>query len=380
MANDISMTGLTEIVYTARDKVAREPTGFIQGVMINSTAEGASINGTITSIRTTQPTLNTSYTPAMTVPSASDITTTVESMTLAQTANVQIPLKGETVKQIMNTAGRTAFENIIAQGIRSIVNAIESRIGVVAKNGSSRVVGTAGTTPFASNANTIASVRQILLDNGTPMNDGQLSLVINSAAGTNLRNLSNLYKVNEAGTDATLRRGELLNLHNFSIRESAGVASHTKGTGTSYQTNGAVAVGDTTINLDTGTGTIIAGDVLTFTGGNYSYVNKTALAAGALVINYPGAREAVADNIAVTVGNNYTGNIAFHREAIELAMRPPSMPEGGDIGEHQVIYDEVTGLVFDLALYRGRGMNMLEMTCFYEAKVWKPEFVATILG
>ena len=216
MANDISMTGLTEIVYTARDRVAREPTGFIQGAMINSTAEGASINGTISSIRTTQPTLNTSYTAQMTVPSASDITTTTETVTLAQAANVQIPLKGETVKQITNTAGRNAFENIIAQGIRTIVNAIEVRGGIVLKNGASRAVGTAGTTPFASNANTIATMRQILTDNGAPLNDGNLSLVINSAAGANMRNLSNLYKANEAGTDATLRRGELLNLHKIS--------------------------------------------------------------------------------------------------------------------------------------------------------------------
>lgn len=387
MANDISLTGLTEIVYAARDQVAREATGFIQGCMVNSAPTGVSINGTINSIRTQEPTLNTSYTPAMTVPSATDITTATDTMTIGQVANVQIPLKGEMLQQLGNTAGRGAVQTIIAQSIRKIVNTIEARIGVVAKNGASRAVGTAGTTPFASNANTIASLRQILQDNGAPLADGDLSLVINSSAGVNLRNLSNLYKVNEAGSDATLRRGELLNLHNFSIRETAGIASHTIGTAASATTNSAgYAIGDRTLTLaSAGTGTLLAGDVVTFAGDSNNYVLLSGDAdvsnGGTAVLNYPGLRVAMsAATKAITVGAAYAGNIGFHRSAIELVMRPIAMPDGGDAGEHMTVYDEKTGLVFDIGLYRGRGMNMLEITTVYEAKVWKPEFVATLLG
>jgi len=387
MANDISLTGLTEIVYAARDQVAREATGFIQGCMVNSAPTGVSINGTINSIRTQEPTLNTSYTPAMTVPSATDITTATDTMTIGQVANVQIQLKGEMLQQLGNTAGRGAIQTIIAQSIRKIVNTIEARIGVVAKNGASRAVGTAGTTPFASNANTIASLRQILQDNGCPLLDGDLSLVIDSSAGVNLRNLSNLYKVNEAGTDATLRRGELLNLHNFSIRETAGIAAHTKGTGASATTdNAGYAVGARTLTLaSAGTGTLLAGDVVTFAGDSNNYVLLSGDAdvsnGGTAVLNYPGLRVAMsAATKAITVGAAYAGNIGFHRSAIELVMRPIAMPDGGDAGEHMTLYDEKTGLVFDIGLYRGRGMNMLEITTVYEAKVWKPEFVATLLG
>lgn len=385
--NDISISSLTEIVYAARDQVAREPTGFIQGCMINATAEGVSTGGTISSIRTTQPTINSSYTPAMTVPSATDISTTVESLTLSQTANVQIPLKGETVKQILNTAGRAAFTNIIAQGIRGMVNRIEARIGVVAKNGASRAIGTAGTTPFASNADTIAQLRQILEDNGCPVNDGVLNLILSTSAGTKMRNLANLYKVNEAGTDSLLRRGELMNLHGFSIRTSAGVASHTAGTASSATTdNAGYAIGDRTLTLaSAGTGTLLAGDVITLAGDSNKYVlysgDTDVSNGGTAVLNHPGLRgDLSAATKAITVGSAYTANIGFHQSAIELAMRPIAMPEGGDIGEHEVIYDEKTGLVFDLGLYRGRGMNMLEMTVVYEAKVWKPEYVATLLG
>ena len=36
MANDISLTGLTEILFKARDQVVCEPIGFSQGVMVNA--------------------------------------------------------------------------------------------------------------------------------------------------------------------------------------------------------------------------------------------------------------------------------------------------------------------------------------------------------
>ncbi len=47
-----------------------------------------------------------------------------------------------------------------------------------------------------------------------------------------------LTKANEAGTTALRAQGTLLELHGFVLRESAGVARHTAGTGASYVTNG----------------------------------------------------------------------------------------------------------------------------------------------
>lgn len=389
MSNDISMTGLTDLLYQSRDQVCNEPTGLIQGVIVNGGSERASAGGTVTSLRTSQPTLLTSYTPAMTVPDAADITTSTETMTLDKVAGAQIPLKGETVMQLAATVGyEEALRQTFAQSLRVIRNQIESDLGIALKNGASRAVGTAGTTPFASNFNVIAELRQILEDNGCPMTDEMLSLVISSAAGTKLRNISSLYKVNEAGNDILLRRGELLNLHNFSIRTSAGIASHTKGAGTGYLINNASteAVGQVTLTLDGGTVNTTgfkAGDIITHASDSVNkYVVKTGLTAttGSLVIHEPGLRIAAADDAALTIGDSYTGNVGFHKTAAELAMRPIALPAGGDAGEHQVLFDPVTGLTFDVAIYKGRGMNIIEIFTRYGIKVWKPEFVATLLG
>ena len=386
MANDISLTGLTEILYQARDQVAREPAAFAQGVMVNGGSEGVSAGGTVTSLRTQEPTLETSYTPAMTVPDAADITTSTETMTLSQYVGASIPLKGEQFAQLAKTVGaEMALQQLYAQALRKMVNTVEAAIGVAAKNGASRAVGTAGTTPFASNFNTINSLRQILEDNGTPMDDGMLSLIISTAAGTNLRNLSTLTKANEAGTDATLRRGELLNISGLSIRASAGVAAHTIGTGASYLVNQTgLTNGSRAVTVDTGSGTILAGDVLTFasgTGSGHNYVVGTALASSVVTLNHPGLRGNIADNNAITVGAAYTANVGYHKSAIELAMRPPAQPPGGDAGEEiGVLVDPATGLSFSARLYKGYGVNQIKLMAFYGIKVWKPEFVATLMG
>lgn len=383
MANSLTLTSLTENIFRAKDRVARELVGFIPSVLINSGSEGVSINGTVRSFVTAAPTLNTSYTPAMTIPSADDQTISAQTMTIGQVANVRIPLRGEDLKQLDSTSGgQRVIDDMIAQAIRKVVNTIEAYVGTIVYKGASRAVGTAGTTPFASNHNTVNSVRQILVDNGCPLDD--VSLVINSSAGVNLRNLTHLYKVNEAGTSELARQGILLDISGIKIRESNGIASHTKGTGASYLINNASGevVGETVLTLDTGSGTIVAGDILTHASDTTNkYVVASALASNDVTIAKPGLLIAAANNDAVTVGNSYTANVAFHRNAVELVVRPPAMPYGGDAAvDRMTVVDDKSGLVFDFALYKGYGMNSLEVTCFYDAKVWKSEFVATLLG
>jgi len=388
MANTQTLTGFTELIYQARDQVLREPVGFASSVIVNSGSEGVSLNGTVKSFVAGEPTLNTSHTPAMTVPAGDDMTSTVEEMTIGQVARVNIALTGEIVRQLDNTAGRQNFiDNTLTQAIRKITNAIESHIGTVAKNGSSRALGTAGTTPFASSHALIPQVNQILTDNGAP-NDGQRTLVISTGAGTNLKTLSHIYKVNESGDSATLRSGTLLDIDGVKIKQSAGVASHTKGAATGALINlGTVAIGSTTLTLDTitvNTTGILAGDIVTHASDTANkYVVKTGLVAtsGDIVIAKPGLKIATLNNDALTIGASYTGNVLFHRSAIELVMRPPAMPDGGDIAtDRMTVADPVSGLVFEVALYRGYGMNLMEIVCYYQAKVWKPELVATLLG
>lgn len=376
------LTDLAADIYKAADIVGRELVGVIPSATINSDATARAAQGdTIRSFATRNATVTT-VSPSMTIPEGTDQTVDNKTMALSTTASVQIPWTGEDMKHVNNGAGfETIYGDQIQQAMRAISNQIEAEVAAdVAKN-ASRAFGIAGTTPFANNFAEVAEIRQILVDNGMPSNDGMASIVMNSVAGTNLRQLASLQSVNTAGSSDLLRQGTLLDLQGLMIKESAGISSHTKGTGASYITDGTYAVGATAITVDGGTGTILAGDVITFAGDTNKYVVTGALAGGVVTIGATGLREALADGVALTVGDSFTGNVAFHKAAVEIGMRPMAQPAGGDAAvDRLTVQDPVSGLVFEIAAYKGYNKAMFDVSCLYGYKVWKPDFAAVLLG
>jgi hypothetical protein len=381
------LTDLAADIYRAADIVGRELVGVIPSLTINAGSEGAAFGDTVRAAVTAQPTLNETYTPAMTIPEGDDQTVANKTMTIDKVANVQIPWTGEDIKHVNNGAGyETIYGDQLAQAMRTITNKIESHAALTLSLGASRAIGTAGTTPFGSNFDEIAELRQVLVDNGMPL-DGQATVAMNSSAGTKLRNLAQLQKVNEAGGEELLRRGELLNLQGLMLKESNGIAAHTKGTAVSAVTNGALAIGATAIVFDgatAGATGVKAGDVITFaadTANKYVVEAGVVGTSGTITIAAPGLRVAIADNNAITVGNSYAGNVAFHRAAAELVIRPPAQPFGGDAAvDRMTVQDPFSGVVYEIAVYKGYGKVMFDVTTFYAAKVWKPDFVASLLG
>lgn len=371
-------TNLAADIYVAAEKVGRELVGGINAVKINSGAQEAAKDDTVRSAFTRPQTVSTTYAPSMTIPEGTDQTVDNKTMTLDTYASIQIPYTGEDVRHLNNGAGyNTVYGNQIQQAMRSICNKMELDIMAKLSVGAGMAYGTAGTTPFASNMNDISNVRRLLVDRGCP-DDGQLTAVYDTVAGVNIRNLSNLYKVNEAGGNDLLRQGAILDLYGMKIRESAQVAAKTAGTGASYLLNGALAVGATTVTVDTGSGTIVAGDVVTI--GNFKYVAATALSGGSFTINSP-IREAAADNLAITVNAAHRANVVLHREAAEIAMRPLANPNGGDAAVDVMdVQDPHSGLVFRMSMYRGFHKSMIEIGVLYGTKVWLPDFVCLHLG
>lgn len=385
-----TLTDLAADLYKAADVVGRELVGLIPSVTVNAGAEQAAKGDNVRSHFTRTPTVNSSFAPSMTIPEGTDQTVDNKVLQLNQYASVQIPWTGEDIKHVNNGSGfETIYGDQILQAMRAITNTIEAYLAGIIYKGASRAVGSAGTTPFGSNFDLIAELRQILVDNGCPMEDGRSSLVISSTAGTKLRNLANLQKVNESGNDSLLRRGALLDLQGFMMKESAGIGIHTKGTGTLYDVNNGAgeAVGQTTITLDggtTGANGVLAGDIVTFAGDSINnYVVKTGLltATGDIVLNDPGLRAAVADTVEMTIGNSYTYNVGFHQSAVELAARPVAVPNGGDAAtDRMIIQDPFSGLAFDVSVYKGYKKTMIEIGVLYDAIVWKPQHVAILRG
>lgn len=373
-----TITDLIPDAYRALDVVSRELTGFIPSVTIDPTADMIADGQSIRIPAAPANTAGGDITPAMALPSAADQTFTNKEHTIQKRRFFPFSWNGEQQFAVDRGPGYlTLQQGQIAQAIRAAINEIETDVAVAAKNASSRAYGTAGTTPFASDLSDTAQVLKILKDNGAPEGDRQL--VINTTAGAKLRTLTQLTKANEAADATLLRRGVLLDVHGFAIRESAKVQSTTAGTGASYQLNGAHAAGATTITVDTGTGTIVAGDVVTIN--SVKYVVATALSAGSFTIGAPGLLAAGTDNDAVTVNATSARNVAFTRNAILLSTRLPKTPQEGDMAiDRQVITDPVTGISFELAAYPGFRMVTYHLSICWGVTVIKPEHSAILLG
>lgn len=377
-----TLTGLIPIIYRALGRIAREQCGAIASVYKNTDAAGAALNQTIR--YPIVPAFGTpaDVTPAAYAPDATGRTIGYGDMTIEASKYHSFPFTGEEIGQLGTQYARV-LEDSFAEAFRSHSNAIESFLLTKAYKKSSRATGTAGTAPFASDTKAISYLRKILVDNGAPT--GNLKLVINSDAAYNLRNISNLIKANESG-DNMYRTGVMGNIYGFDISESAGVPTHTAGTGTGYNVNllAGYAVGSTSVVLEAGSGTIVAGDVFNNSqSGRDSnlYVVKTALAAGTVVLQNPGIRKAWVNDDTVAIQTAYAANLAFDQNAIHLVTRPPLVPQGGDsASEAMTMSDPVTGLSFRVAIYKQHHQQSIEVSIAYGGDVVKPEFVATLMG
>lgn len=301
------LTDLAADIYKAADVVGRELVGFIPASTINANGSERAAKGDVVRASFTRAATAVDVTEAMTIPEGTDQTVDNKTLTINNARAVQIPYTGEDVRHLNNGIGfETVYGDQIKQAMRTLCNEIEADLGEAAGTATpAGTVGTGGTTPFASNFDLIADIRKELVDNGMPANDGQVSLIIDTAAGANLRNLANLQGANTAGGTDLLRQGVLLDLQGMALRESGNV----------YASGGS------------------------------------------------------------------TFNIAMHRAAMELAMRAPAVPNGGDAADDAiVVQDPHSGLVFEVRSYRGYRKSMIEVAASWGVKAWKPDFIGHLLG
>lgn len=377
-----TLTGIIPTLYEALNTVSREMVGFIPAVRRDSNAERAAVGQTVR-VPLGEAGALEDITPGQQPANSGDTTVGYTDIQITKSKAAPVRWNGEEERAVgTNGTYNRVLADQFTDAMRKLVNAVEVDLGACAKAGASRAYGTAGTSPFgtAGDLSDFAGIAQILDVNGAPVVDRQL--VLGHASMANLRGKQSvLFKVNEAGSSDMLRDGITDRVQNFALRYSGGVSLHTKGTGASYLTNGAVAAGGSSVALDTGTGTILAGDVVTFAGDNNKYVVGTALSGGLIALNKPGAMAAIADNVALTVGNSYTPNAAFARGAIVLASRAPAVPSGGDSADDAMtITDPVTGMTFEVRVYRQYRQVKYEVCLAWGCAAIKPEHIALLLG
>lgn len=387
MAN--TLTGLIPTLYESLDVVSRELVGMIPAVTTDANFERAALNQTVMSYATPAVTAS-NVTPGVTAPNDGDQVIGNIPITISKSRYVPIRWNGEEQKGIQTGPGVSRImADQFAQAFRTLTNEIETDLASLYKV-ASRATGTAGTTPFgtAGDLTDFSNVRQTLEDNGAPTS--ALRFVAGGAAINNLRGKQSvLFKVNESGTDILLRQGIVGEVSGMMVGNSAQIRSVVKGTGTAYTTSAAgFAVGTTSIPIITGSGTVLAGDVVTFAGDTNKYMVTTGVAApGTIVIAAPGLRVAIAAAAtAMTIGNSFTPNMAFAKTAIVLATRIPATPvdvsgRPMDMADDRtIIVDPVSGLAFEVSLYTQYRQIKYEVAIAWGFAGVKPEHIAVALG
>lgn len=378
MANNLN--GLLPTLYTAMDIVSRELTGFIPAVTRDSTIERAAVGDDvkipITTVAGAQDTV-----PGVTAPNAGDGTVDNVVAKITKSRNVPIRWNGEETRSLQNAGTyQTIMADRFAQAMRTLINEVEYDCWLEAYKGAGGAYGVAGSTPFAVAADMtdFSGILGVLERNGAPRNDLQLVLG-HSAIGNFRGKQSQLFKVNEAGSADLLRNGMTDRVMNFAIRHSHSIGIHTKGSGADYLVNGAPAIGDKTLTVDGGTGAVLAGDILTFAGDTNKYVSGGLVGAnlslnGGLIIE-------PADNSVITLGSSYTPNVAFSRSAIALATRAPALPEGGDSADDRTtIVDPLTGLAFEVSVYRQYKQVVYEVALAWGVKAVTKRHIGLLIG
>lgn len=377
-----TLNNLMPTLYAALDIVSREMVGFIPAVAVNAAPTGAAKGESIT-IPVTPTTQTHDITPGQKPDDNGDQEIGSVTMTISKSKYAPVRWNGEEQLGVSNSGTYNAIlAGQFAQAMRALANEVDADLAALYA-GASRAYGTPGTTPFESGIKEVAQMRKILADNGAPMTD--LQLVIDTAAGANLRSLGQLTKANEADTDATLRRGLLLNISGFNIRESGQIVTHAAGsfTGDALVNNsGGYAKGATTIAVDGATAIAIkAGDLVKFNGDNANYVVASDAGATPITLAAPGLMGAVADDATVTALGAYTASLAFDRNALQLIARTPAMPQGGDSADDvTVVTDPVSGISFQVAVYREYRQVRYEIGLAWGVKLIKPEHVAILMG
>jgi len=218
----------------------------------------------------------------------------------------------------------------VSEAIKSIGDQVNSDLFALYK----RVygwAGVAGATPFASDVSEATAVRKVLNNQLAPLSPRRM--VIDPDAEANALGLRAFQDASFRGDDKGIREGEIGRKLGFDWSMDQAVPTHTNANGTpgSFLVNQAdVAIGDLTVIIDTGSNDPVEGDVFTVAGDTQTYA-VSSYASNTITFT-PAAKVAWADNAAITFkATGHIVNLAFHRDAFALAVRPLEA-EGNGLG------------------------------------------------
>lgn len=272
-----------------------------------------------------------------------------------------------------------------AEAVKALANDVDAYLLGLYK-GVYNAVGSAGTTPFATDVTAATSARKFLNAYLAPMTDRRF--VFNPDVEANALGLRAFQDVAWSGDARGINEGQIIRKLGFDWHLDQNVKEHTAGTvATSFaiKTATAHAAGLTTLTTTTGgDADLKAGDIITIAGHDQQYV-VTADAArtggGDLpVLISPGLKVALTGAEVITIVGNHAANLAFHRDAIAFANRPLVDSAEGLGNQIMSAQDPVSGLTLRLEVSRQYKRTRWSFDILYGAKLVRPELAVRVLG
>lgn len=283
--------------------------------------------------------------------------------------------------QQMEALNEDFFLKQTEQAVADLAESVNAAVFISAYRSFYNTVGTAGTTPFASSVAPAALAAKALNDNLAPAADRVA--ILDTLSYSNAIQLPAFFQNFSSADPNVLKEGDLGRKLGFNWFYDTQTPSHTAGTGSGYLVNRATPVANvTTVPIDTGTGTLLPGDIFTVAGDAQTY---TVVSYSAPTLTFsPAARVAWADNAAITRLASHSASIAFHKDAIAFATRPLGevKTKANEIGGRKVmdLSDPDSGLSLRLVISNQYNQVCWEYQILYGMRVIRPEFGVRILG
>lgn len=285
----------------------------------------------------------------------------------------------------------------VAESIKALANDINESIHATYKGIYGYVgdatFGNTNVDPFASTAAAAINARKTLSQQLCPQENRRL--VLDFDAEANALALSVLADLEKTGDRAVKIEGELGRKYGFDWFTDDHVTTHTAGTAAADTDTIAVdlvagySIGDESVVLDVsaGTSTLVVGDIIKFAGHSQTYTvtaNATLDTAGVAVSISPPLVAAVANDEEVEVATDHTVNLAYHRDAFALAIRPlaDGLP-GYDFGNPNnsfAMSDPLTGIPLRLTVSQEHYQIVWRFDVLWGVKLVRPELACRVAG
>lgn len=321
--------------------------------------------------------------PSNANPQGEDVTPRFVSIKLDKWKQKNFYLTDKDIQEVMQ-----GYQNLqITEAARSLANAVDKDLlalykkvwGVAGVGGQTPFQTVSGVAPYPAymGLGVARDARKVLNRQLAPTGDRYMVLDVDAEA--NATALADFASADRSADDQVITEGRIGRKLGFDWQMDQNILSHTNTVAGTITTSGGTNLAGAQVMAVTGaTAAPAEGDVVYVAGDAQPYVvGKNATLTSWPVS--PRLRTDLADGSAVTPAEDGVVNLAFHRDAFALAIRPLSDIDG--LGNRiETFVDDKSGIPLRLEISRQNKQTTFSFDLLYGVECVRPEYAVRLLG